>query len=227
MITKGAVEGETIGFGQAVKQSLRRFWPLVGGTIVYTLIAVGVVIAFMLLFGLFVFLFFWSSGEFSAPFLIDPDDSPVLFVLLMIVVYLLFLAGMILVPGYFVFRWSFYLPFVLLEGGGLGIGKSWGMTKGSFWRLLGMYMVVMIMYSIFYGGIQMVVLAGLGASVLGSLIMIAANCLLLPWGMIVYSLAYLDLRVRREGTDLEMMLAQQPSGTAAAIPAEKPEDGHA
>ena len=226
LITKGAVEGEKIELKQAVKQSFRRFWPLVGSTAVYMLIALGIIIGLMLVFGLVVFLFVLAFGE-TDPFAMGSDINPILIVLLVIAAYLVFLAAIILVPGFFLLRWGFYLPHVLEARGGLGIGNSWGLTKGNFWRLFGMYMVVMILYSMFSGGVQMVITAGLGISILGTLIMMIAHCLLMPWGMIVYSLAYLDLRVRREGTDLQMMLAPEASEPAATTSlSEKPGEGH-
>ncbi|WP_400163354.1 ABC transporter ATP-binding protein [Brevibacillus sp. TJ4] len=224
-VAKGAIEGESVRFGQAVKQSLRRFWPLVGSTVLYMLIAIGIVLAYMALCGLIAFLFIWSNSG-ADPFAYATESESVWLVLTIIGLYLLFLVGMVVVPGYFLLRLGFYLPFVALGESAPGFGKSWEVTKGNFWRLFGMYMVVMILYSMFFGGLQVVITAGMGVSILSTLLLLIANCLLMPWGMIVYTLAYLDLRVRKEGTDLEMMLAEPAAELAAAVPTTSPGERH-
>ncbi|MEJ8544437.1 ABC transporter ATP-binding protein [Brevibacillus borstelensis] len=211
LVTQAAVYGEATSLKASLKQSFGRFWPMAGSTIVYMLIAVGI----MLAFGVAIFLLSMLGIGIGSLFDID-DPNPVVIVILAILAYLLFLVLMILVPGYFLLRWAFFLPVVLVERDGIGIGRSWRLTKGNFWRLVGLYLVLTVIYTIFSGGIQALLMGVFGVSVLGQLLMVLFSCLLTPWMMIVYSLAYLDLKVRHDGTDVEALLTEQtePAWTA-------------
>ncbi|MDH4616615.1 ABC transporter ATP-binding protein [Brevibacillus sp. AY1] len=218
ILTKAAVEGETTGIKAALRQSFSRFWPLVGSTVLYLLVIVGIFLAFFILCGLLFLLFAFSTGE-SMDTLFSDDSAlnPIVVVVFFLVAYFLFIIGVMLVPGFFMLRWGFYLPLVLLKGEGVGLSKSWNLTKGNFWRLFGLYFVVMILYSIFSSGIQFILIGALGASLISSVLQVLFSCLLMPWMLIVYALAYLDLNVRKEGTDLEAMLNQhRPEDTAVA-----------
>ncbi|USG67693.1 ABC transporter ATP-binding protein [Brevibacillus ruminantium] len=218
LITKGAVYGEPITLKAALKQSFSRFWPMAGSTFVYGLIVLGIMIGFMLVIGLLSVLGIGVGG------LLMPDlDSfnPVLMILLFILLYLLFILVIVLLPGYFLLRWAFYLPVVLIERDGIGIGRSWRLTKGKFWRLVALYIVLTVIYTIFSGGIQALLIAVFGVSVLGQLLLVLFTCLLVPWMMIVYALTYLDLKVRYDGTDVEALLQVQ---TEPVMTNEKPDE---
>jgi hypothetical protein len=226
LMTKAAIEGQQLGPKAALKQSFRRFWPLVGATVVYMLVAIGIMLAFALVCFLLFFLVMMITGSTMEAFINDNEMNPVAFAIILIIGYMVFLVGITLVPGFFLLRWGFYLPYVLLEGDGVALGKSWKLTKGSFWRLLALYVVLVVLYSVFYGGIQALTMGVMGTSVLSQMILILLSCLLTPWMMIVYALAYLDMRVRTEGTDLQAMLNHQVAEEAVAAPAEEPKYPH-
>jgi hypothetical protein len=212
LMTRAAVTGEPVNVKAALKQALSRVWPLAGSTFVFGLIMAGIMLAFVLAIVLLSVLGFGIAGLAAE----DSDLSPVAVIVLMIGGYLLFLAGIVLVPGFFLLRWGFYLPVVLLDREGIGIGRSWKLTKGSFWRLMALYLVLTVIYTIFSGGISALSIAAFGVSILSQLIQVLVSCLLIPWMMIVYALAYLDLKVRYEGTDVEAMLRRQAETSAAA-----------
>ncbi|MGQ7280115.1 ABC transporter ATP-binding protein [Brevibacillus thermoruber] len=212
LMTRAAVTGEPVNVKAALKQALSRVWPLAGSTFVFGLIMAGIMLAFVLAIVLLSVLGFGIAGLAAE----DSDLSPVAVIVLMIGGYLLFLAGIVLVPGFFLLRWGFYLPVVLLDHEGIGIGRSWNFTKGSFWRLMALYLVLTVIYTIFSGGISALSIAAFGVSILSQLIQVLVSCLLIPWMMIVYALAYLDLKVRYEGTDVEAMLRRQAETSAAA-----------
>ncbi|MED1721822.1 ABC transporter ATP-binding protein [Brevibacillus parabrevis] len=209
-MTKSVLEEQPVDLKAGLKQALGRFWPLVGSTIVYGLLAVALTIGFLLVFMLIGFLLALATGNSIETFF-DSDStlSPFIFIVVFLFGYILFLAGIVLVPGYFLLRWSFYLPLVLFERNGIGIDKSWNLTKGNFWRLFAIYLVLSILYSIFSGGIQVAVMGIMGTSVISQIIMVVLSCLLMPWMAIVYALAYFDLRVRKDGTDLEALMSKQ------------------
>lgn len=220
IMTKATVEGETTGIKAALRQSFSRFWPLVGSTVLYMLVIMGIIFAFFLLCSLFFLLFIFSTGESLEAFFSDDSIfNPVAVIILLLIAYFLIIIGVMLIPGFFMLRWGFYLPIVLWKGEGVGLSKSWNLTKGNYWRLFGLYFVVVILYSIFSSGVQFILIGTLGASLISSVLQILLSCLLMPWMLIVYSLAYLDLNVRKEGTDLQAMLNRQQAdvGEATAL----------
>ncbi|GED70338.1 hypothetical protein BRE01_40400 [Brevibacillus reuszeri] len=210
LLTQASIKGEPLRLKDAMKQALGRFWPLVGSTVVYGLIAIGIMLGFFLVcVMLFFLLAFTLGGSFDAFKGIGNEANPIFMVLMFIFSYFVFIIGSILVPGYFLLRWGFYMPVVLFEGDGIGIAKSWSLTKGNFWRLIGLFLVVSLLYSIFSGGVQALVTGTMGMSMVAQLLLILLGCLLVPWMSIVYALAYFDLVVRKEGTDLQFMLSKQ------------------
>ncbi|WP_432774302.1 ABC transporter ATP-binding protein [Brevibacillus gelatini] len=227
LLTKSAWEQQTVDLKAALKGALGRFWPLVGSTLVYGLLAIAVVFGFTLVFLLIGFLFTIVTGSSIETFLdAGSDFNPVLFFLVFLFGYLLFLLGLVLVPGYFLLRWSFYLPLVLFEKGGVGIDQSWRLTKGNFWRIFAIFIVLSFLYSTFSGGIQVVILGILGTSIISQIILVVLSCLLMPWMAIVYALVYFDLRVRKDGTDLQEMMNRQLDQSTDRLSAEEPGAAH-
>ncbi|MGG4458779.1 ABC transporter ATP-binding protein [Brevibacillus sp. HB1.2] len=220
LLTKAALEGETLSLKDALKGALRRFWPLAGSTFLYGVIAFAVSTAFVIVYGL-IFVMIAFAGGMTLETMFDPSDegSIVLMIVLVLFGYLFLIAGMMLVPGYFLIRWGFYMPLVLFERDGVGIGQSWNMTKGNFWRLFGLFVVLSVIYSMFSSGMQLVLTGVLGTSILAQIILVALTCLLTPWMAIVYALAYFDLRVRKEGTDLQELVSRQLATSAPVEPA--------
>jgi len=227
LMTKAAVEGQPVGLMPSLRQSFRRFWPMVGSTILYILIMIGIFFAFTLFCVLFFVLCAVAIGvSFEGMFTGSDDIGSVFAILLILAAYFVFLVGIMLVPGFFILRWGFYLPHVLLEDEGIGLGKSWRLTKGNFWRLFALYFVLMVIYSTLSGGMQIMLAGALGTSLVSSVLQILISCLLMPWMVIVYALAYLDLRVRKEGTDLQALLNQQPIEEPTTVPAQVPGERH-
>ncbi|MGG4453553.1 ABC transporter ATP-binding protein [Brevibacillus porteri] len=220
LLTKAALEGETLSLKDALKGALRRFWPLAGSTFLYGVISFAVSTAFVIVYGL-IFVMIAFAGGMTLETMFDPSDegSIVLMIVLVLFGYLFLIAGMMLVPGYFLIRWGFYMPLVLFERDGVGIGQSWNMTKGNFWRLFGLFVVLSVIYSMFSSGMQLVLTSVLGTSILAQMILVALTCLLTPWMAIVYALAYFDLRVRKEGTDLQELVSRQLATSAPVEPA--------
>ncbi|NQF14135.1 ABC transporter ATP-binding protein [Brevibacillus sp. HB1.3] len=220
LLTKAALEGEILSLKDALKGALRRFWPLAGSTLLYGVIAFAVSTAFVIVYGLIFFLIAIAGG-LTLDTMFDPSEggSIALVIILVLFGYLFLIAGMMLVPGFFLIRWGFYMPLVLFERDGVGIGQSWNMTKGNFWRLFGIFVVLSVIYSMFSSGIQLVLTGVLGTSILAQLILVVLTCLLTPWMAIVYALAYFDLRVRKEGTDLQELVSRQLTTSAPVEPA--------
>jgi hypothetical protein len=121
-------------------------------------------------------------------------------------------------------RWSMSLAAMMAENIGpiQGFSRSWNLVKGQWWRTFGILLVVGILQSIISfalaalfaivaaaattGGVRLAVQA-IGSTLLSTLVS--------PITTIAVVLLYFDLRVRKEGLDLDQ-LAQQSSGPAPA-----------
>ena len=94
-----------------------------------------------------------------------------------------------------------------------GLSRSWAMTKRSFWRTLGFYLLLGIVTGIIGGLVALAFVAPFfGTSTDTQLaVSTAANALtsvfVAPVSIIGFVLYYYDLRIRHEAFDLEMLAA--------------------
>jgi hypothetical protein len=90
------------------------------------------------------------------------------------------------------------------------IGRSWNLTAGHFWRVLGTLILSGIITAVGAAIIQipaelittMIGPDGWPVSALGSAV---ASALITPFSLLIVVLLYFDLRVRKEGYDIEVM----------------------
>ena len=106
-----------------------------------------------------------------------------------------------------------------------GLTRGWRLSRGSFWRLLGIYLltsvIVGVVASIIVGPASMIAtfvslnpfsdplalaITGVG-SILGSV-------LTTPFTAAVVALLYIDTRIRREGLDVELTRAAEAASAA-------------
>jgi hypothetical protein len=132
--------------------------------------------------------------------------------------------------------WSLSEPAIVGEGAGAvqSIGRSYALTTGFRWRLLGRLLVFWLMQFVVVQlpliGLNLLVFAGaVGAAesgdastltvlgFVGSLIFgIVGNVLVVPLSVIYVTVNYLDVRVRKEQLDLQLRAAR----LAPVVPAE-------
>lgn len=118
-------------------------------------------------------------------------------------------------------RLMFVIQTVVLEGQGIlgSIGRSWRLVRGSFWRVLGIVIILGIMVSIiavipsmmFSIMIQLVFNPFTDAAIvqtLNTLMSYLINIFTTPIYLVGLTLLYYDLRVRKEGYDMELMMQQ-------------------
>ena len=135
-----------------------------------------------------------------------------------VAVALLGLLGILVLLAWFVVRTLLVAPAMVLEGQGFasGVKRGWILSRGSFWRLLGIYLLA----SVAVGVISSLVSQPLGF--IGGMVSVwsmVAMYVLLAVGTIlsgvigavflagVVSLLYIDVRMRREGLDVELTAA--------------------
>ena len=126
-----------------------------------------------------------------------------------------------------VIRWSVALPALFAEGIGpvKALGRSWNLVRDNWWRTLGILIIVTIMVSLIqtalqflFGGVAAVVPGlsdDLRAGVLTTVTTLV-DALVGAITPIAITMLYLDLRVRKEGLDLDQLARQAAPGTAPA-----------
>jgi hypothetical protein len=122
-------------------------------------------------------------------------------------------------------RWSVAIPALFGEGVGPvnAVGRSWNLVRDNWWRTLGILFIVGIMVSLIqtalaalFGGVT-AVLPGLSDDLRAGLlttVTTVVDALVGAIQPIAITMLYLDLRVRKEGLDLDQ-LARQAAPPAA------------
>lgn len=125
----------------------------------------------------------------------------------------------LLVVAFVAVRFLFFTQAVVLEGHGplSALRRSWQLVSGSFWRVLGavalIYILVQILVAVpgmlFGGAIGIIFNDPLRdfaiRQSLSTLVGYSAQILVLPLNLIAYTLIYYDLRIRKEGYDLQLL----------------------
>lgn len=201
-----SVIGQTVTLGEAVKASRRRVWWVLGITLLsgavlavgYALVVGGIVLA--------------ATDERWA----IVGIAAIFGTLLMGVVTVWISVRMLLVA-----------PALMLEGGAFWatVRRAWKLTRGSFWRLFGIYLLVQIIMSVVVGIIAVPttlistlvfddpLMLSFGGIVVSSIADVVSYTLTTVFSAAVVALLYIDVRMRREGLDVE--LARAAEQTAA------------
>ena len=196
--------GRTISIGRAYRGVLRR----VGSLLLATLIVGFVFLAFVAVF----------SGAILIASLAGPLG--VVIFCLLVPVSLVFLGVAIAAATY----WTFVSQAIVLEDRGAiaGLRRSWNLVRGSFWRVLGITLLIGLLVAVASSvpilmtqfGVSLAFPKSLAAqTVLNQVVAAVVTILLGPISAIAHTLLYYDLRVRKEGFDLELM-ARQLAATA-------------
>jgi hypothetical protein len=117
---------------------------------------------------------------------------------------------------YFGIRWAFIAQVVMLEGlgGTNAMARSSQLVAGSWWRTLGILVLMAIMVAIVGAIVSGIFTAILGAGILSGIIQLIVQILLAPFYSAVVTLLYFDYRVRKEQLNHETL-----SGDMAGRPA--------
>lgn len=200
--------------GAALKQSFSRWGQLLANTLLYGLVIGGVYLVVVI--ALFVVILFFSLvigiGMGIAAWT-GPGFSPVL-IFIGIILYIAFIIGISCLVGFFLFRLGFFIPVVALEGQGIGMGRSWHLTKGNFWRGFMSFTVMGIVTSSLFTGNTLIVQMMVPGVFLKVLFSVVLGILVMPVVLILYSVSYFDMRTRHEGLDLQAMLYELKNNKA-------------
>jgi hypothetical protein len=124
-------------------------------------------------------------------------------------------------------RWAVATPALFAEGIGpiKALGRSWNLVRDNWWRTVGVLIIVAIMVSLIQSALGVLftgvaaVLPGLGDDFRAGLVATMAtlvNALVGAITPIALTMLYLDLRVRKEGLDLDQLARQAAPGAAPA-----------
>lgn len=123
-------------------------------------------------------------------------------------------------PGIYVTLRTFaIIPVVVLEekSAGEGFRRSWDLAKGEVWKVFVTLLLAWLIFFVLY--LLLVMIAGVLASRsarASSLIVAMLLALVYPITGVVTTLLYYDIRVRREGFDLEL-LAREAAPPAPSV----------
>ncbi len=198
--------------GEVWERTRGRILPLIGQTLLITLITV---IADAIIVVIGIVLIVIIAASVTGP---DPGAGAIVITLLaaLALTVIVFIAA-----AFLVVRLSLAPAALMLENTGVveGIGRSWALTRGSFWRVLGILVLAGLITGLVTGtlsfGLGMVlgvVPVGLPAaqplvSAVTVLLTSVLSALVLPFTAAVTALTYIDLRMRTEGLDVELRQA--------------------
>lgn len=152
------------------------------------------------------------------------STSPILLVLAVVAV--------VLPAIYLATRWSVAGQALIGERCGISeaLGRSWDLTAGYLWRSLGYVSLVGVLSLLFLwlplvlAGVLLGIAPAQWATSVQTLIYAIAlvlTTLWVPFSLIAFTLFYYDLRVRNEGFDLELQVAQLEQTTAPPAPGDQ------
>lgn len=211
-----SVLGRVASSKEVWERTKSKFLPLIGLNIITSIIS-----GLMMIIGIAVFFALLASAASTA----NTDREFLQDLSIMLVGLFILMVISALVGSYLSIKFSVASPAMVLENLGVfaAIGRSWSLTRGNFWRLFGINILTAIITSM-VAGIFVGIADALGAIfiVVGSsspedviaslnttyiLVMVMstiAQLLILPFTSSVNALLYIDLRMRKEGLDVEL-----------------------
>lgn len=216
-----AVLGRQIGIGEAWRTARRRFWTIIGSTLLTGLVILGVLICGVIVIAIGAAFIAGHVAAAGVPLIV------------------IGIAGALFLVVMFWVRFSLAAPAVVLEwqGPGASLSRSWRLTRKSSWRVFGILVLTEVIVVIATGvlDVPFAVISAIighgsngpvifGSSGIGSTSPSVAVILITAVGGIVAgsvtrpvlagarSLLYVDLRMRREGLDIVLQSASNQQG---------------
>ena len=199
--------GQESGVGEGFGAALRRSPALIGARLLPVLVGVAISGAILGIVALIVALAVGRNINDS----LDSVSLLTIGVVGMLAFVLLGIATLVALA--LLVRIMFTSQTIMAEGAGAweSLARSWRLTEGSFWRIVGyMLLIMLLMYLLAALPVFVVTFAAGIAGLDQQVQLIITTCasavlsvIVTPFSMIAYTLLYYDLRVRKEGFDLE------------------------
>ena len=211
-----SVLGRVASSNEVWERTRSKFLPLIGLNIITSIIS-----GLMMIIGIILF-FVLLAGVASTA---ETDRELFQGLGITLVGILILIAAGAIVSSYLSIKFSVASPAMVLENLGVfaSIGRSWSLTRGNFWRLFGINILTTIIIStvagVFVsitsviGAFSTVVASSSTNDFMGALsitfiiymVTTAISLLItLPFSSSVNALLYIDLRMRKEGLDVEL-----------------------
>jgi hypothetical protein len=127
---------------------------------------------------------------------------------------------LLFVPGiYFAAKYFASMAAAIVEGRSTSpaMERSAALTDGSKMRIVGIFLVTLIVYFLLNMTIVGVA-AALTSPAIAALIARAMMAITNPFLFTLVTLVYFDLRIRREGLDIDFLMATAPAAAEGAVP---------
>lgn len=178
-----------------IKQAFSRYWPILGSTILFGLIAIG-----MMMVPFIVIFLVGVIGSAISPFVGIP------------LAILFFLGGAVGI-GLLLTRWSFYFGSVVLDRDAPGLSRSWRITRKRTWITMGLYIVFYLIITSISFAVKSTFAVVLGNSVLLNIIVNLTSLLTTLFFSVGYAVMYLDLKLRHDADDLKELIENYDTTT--------------
>lgn len=233
-----AIRQEEIAALTSIRQGVRRFWPWVGMTFATYAAYIGIGVLVFIVFFIGAFFLAVVAGGFFAFFTGGISSSgggePGFATMAGLVVGLVcaYAGALAIFFAPFLYvgtRWAVAVPLMIDQGLGPleALGESWQLTKGHIRHAMGFVVLLYLFYGVLYGAFMALAFAGSGfaltsagsdvASVaIFSIVSALAPLLWLPIATAGYVMLYYDLRMRKQGYDLELRIETLETEVARA-----------
>ncbi|WP_226681478.1 VIT1/CCC1 transporter family protein [Sutcliffiella horikoshii] len=171
-----------------IKQAFGRFFPLIGSSLLYVIIAFSIIFGFILI-GVLIPIMFFAIDVIAG-----------------VIVSIVLTVSLFLIGAFLLTRWSFFFGSVVLDKNSPGLTRSWRLSKGRTFKLIGLYIIFFLITTSIAVAIEMSVSAFLGNSVLLGLIVSFTTLFTTLIMAVGYAVMYLDLKVRHDADDLRDMI---------------------
>jgi len=223
---------------ESIRQGARRFWPWVGMTIavIAAFIGIGIIVFIVFLIGAF-FLAIVAGSFLAFEGAAQGGETGFVAVAgLMVGIFCLYGVAIVAIMAPFLYvatRWAVAVPLLIEQGMGPleALGESWQLTKGQVRHAMGYVVLLYLFYGVLYLAFMSLAFAASGLALTSATSTIASVAIfgiistLLPlfWQPIAvagYVMLYYDLRMRKQGYDLELRIeALETEVQRAAHPA--------
>ncbi|MDQ5823930.1 MAG: hypothetical protein M3441_06910 [Chloroflexota bacterium] len=205
-----------VSFGRAYRTVLRHVGPLLGTIGLQILIGIGIFLPTILVFVLAIAAI-TAGGESG----VGAGFMFVCFASILMFVTVLFYA-------YIFVRLTVIIPALMVENLGpmQALRRSWQLVQGYWWRTLALVLVLGILGAVISAGPAYLVIALVTlftgsfdpvlTTAITGIVSVITEAFFIPLSLTCYTLYYFDLRVRKEGFDLETALDQRYAPPGAA-----------
>lgn len=192
-------KNESFTTGEIIRKAFSRYGALLGGSIVYFLIYLGIY------FGLGIIIMLSVGFSFGFDIFLGQGISDLAMQGLGGKIAILILLGIVSLCAfiYLLFRWSFFFPAIVFEKVSPGIGKSWRLTRHNFWRVFAVYLIFSVIFVAISVAVIFIFQALLGSSILYMFLFFLLCMLMAMVSIVAYAITYFDLRFRNEQETLK------------------------